>query len=62
MGCSTSDTMVDENKQENMKIGKDDDSGIPERIPGKKKEHEHEYDPLADMDNEGEEIVEVGKK
>ena len=48
MGCSTTSTMNEpNNKKESENNRKKDEDGIPERIPGKKREHKTEEEPIS---------------
>ena len=60
MGCSETKTMKDNDMREE-KISvcniKDDESGIPEKIPDKKRAYQNEEEP--NFDGEEEEIIDI---
>ena len=58
MGCSTT-TVSNETEKKKFKDNgnnKDDDSGVPERIPGQKQNFQKEDEPFSEIDGQYEEV------
>ena len=58
MGCATTKVSDEKRKRsyEDSRNNKDDDSGMPERIPGQKPNFKNEDEPVSEMDGEYEEV------
>ena len=61
MGCSETKTMNDEKalreEKRSVSLFKDDESGIPEKIPDKKRAYQNEEEP--NFEGEEEEIIDI---
>ena len=58
MGCATTKVSDETSKKKYKECGnnKDDDSGMPERIPGQKPNFKNEDEPVSEMEGEYEEV------